>query len=89
METLLLSREEAGRQAEALYQGGIRRAVETPDNIGKMVVIDVATGEYSVDPLGFDAAQRLRRLNPSARLVALRIGYDVAAALGGILHRVA
>ena len=88
METLLLSREEAGRQAEALYLGRIRREVETPDNIGKMVVIDVATGGYSVDTLGFDAALRLRKINPSARLVALRIGYDVAAALGGILNRV-
>jgi hypothetical protein len=89
METLLLNREEVARQATTLYENVIRPQVETPENIGKMVVIDTETGNFAVDALGFDAANSLRRGNPNARLFALRIGYNVAASLGGIMERTA
>ncbi|MBC8139397.1 MAG: hypothetical protein H8F28_26265 [Fibrella sp.] len=87
METLLLSREEIARRATTLYEDSIRSQVETPENIGKMVVIDAETGKFAVDELGFDAANGLRRDNPNARLFAIRIGYNVAASLGGIMER--
>lgn len=87
MEDLLQSREEIASQATTLYENVIRSQVETPENIGKMVVIDSETGNFAVDALGFDAANSLRRSNPNARLFALRIGYNVAASLGGIMER--
>ncbi len=87
METLLLSREEIARRATALYENAIRSQVETSENIGKMVVIDTEAGRFAVDTLGFDGANDLRRDNPNARLFALRIGYNVAASLGGIMER--
>jgi hypothetical protein len=89
MDTLLLSREEVGRRAMALYEESIRSQVETPENIGKMVIIDVETGNWSVDELGFDSAAALREKNPHARLFGIRIGYNVAASLGGIFKKVA
>ncbi|WP_363267928.1 hypothetical protein [Okeania sp. SIO2B3] len=52
METLLLSYEEVAKIAEQLYQSNIRAAVEIPENIGKMVIIDIETGDYSVDKNG-------------------------------------
>lgn len=88
MESLLLSRDAAGRRAETLYRAGIQSVVDTLENLGKLVVIDIDSGRYLVDQEGFEAAHALRAGRPKARLVALRIGYDVAAALGGGLHRV-
>jgi hypothetical protein len=87
METLLLSREEIARRAREWYDKHIRSQVETPENIGRMVVIDIETGEFGVDDLGFDAATQLRTKNPHARLFGLRIGYKVAATLGGVMER--
>lgn len=88
MQASSLSREEAGHRAQALYEDKIRWAVETPENIGKLVVIDIETGDYGVDELGFAPADALRAANPSARLIALRIGYNVAASFGGLMERV-
>ena len=88
METILLSREEVARRAKALYETTIRGEAEREENVGKMVIIDVETGEWGVDETGLESAHRLRRKNPNARLFGLRIGYNVAASLGGIMERV-
>ncbi len=89
METLLLTREEVGRRALQLYEESIRTEVETPENIGKMIIIDIETRHWAIDALGFDSATELRQKNPNARLFGIRIGYNVAASLGGILQKVA
>lgn len=88
METILLSYEEVGKIAEQLYQNSIRAAVETPENIGKMVIIDIETGDYSVDENGLKAADYLYEKNPLARLFGIRIGYKVAVSFCGNLERV-
>ena len=88
METLLLSYEEVGKIGEQLYQDRIRAAVETPENIGKMVIIDIETGDYSVDENGLKAADYLYEKNPLARLFGIRIGYKVAVSFCGNLERV-
>ena len=87
METLLLSREEVARRAKLLYQETIREQVETEENIGKMVIIDIETGDFAFDKLGLASADALRAKNPAARLCGIRIGYDVAAVFGGIMER--
>lgn len=88
METLLLSYEEVGKIAEQLYQNSIRAAVETPDNIGKMVVIDIGTGDYYVSKDPLEAANYLYEKNHLARLFGIRIGYNVAVSFGGTMERV-
>ena len=52
MQAILLSREEVARRAKQLYENGIRRKVEVEENIGKMVIIDIETGDYEVDKTG-------------------------------------
>lgn len=49
MQAILLSREEVARHAKELYQNSIRQEVEREENIGKMVIIDIETGEYAVE----------------------------------------
>ncbi len=88
MEATRLSSEEVGQRGEALYEQRIRAEVETEENIGKMVIIDVETGEYEVDERGIGAARRLQSRRPNAVLYGKLIGYDVAEALGGVMERV-
>ncbi len=42
------SSEEIERRGKELYEKGIRARVETPENIGKLVSIDVETGDYEI-----------------------------------------
>jgi hypothetical protein len=88
VQTILLSHEEVARRAKQLYENSIRQNVELEDNIGKMVVIDIETGEYEVDKTGLQAARHLSEKNPKARLFGIRIGYNVAASFGGVMERV-
>ena len=88
MQTILLSHEEVGYRAKQMYESIIRQQVESEDNIGKMVIIDIETGNYAVDKDGLQAARHLGEKNPTARLFGLRIGYNVAASLGGVMERV-
>ena len=87
MQTILLSREEVARRARELYEASIRQHVEQEENIGQMVVIDVETGEYRIDKTGLASARYLRGKRPHARLFGIRIGYNAAASLGGIMAK--
>jgi hypothetical protein len=88
MQAILLSSEEVAKLPYQLYENRIRREVETEVNTGKMVIIDIETGEYEVDEAGIKAARNLYAKNPYARLFGIRIGYNVAASLGGVMERV-
>ena len=89
METLVLTREEVARQGKALYQERIRAQVDTPENLGKMAIIDIETGDFEIDDLGIDSAEKLHARHPHARLYGVKIGYATAEALGGMLERTA
>ena len=75
MQAILLSSEEVANRAKELYDNGIREQVETEENIGKMVIIDIETGEYAIDETGRESANYLRNKNRFARLFGIRIGY--------------
>ncbi|MBH8562741.1 hypothetical protein I8748_11210 [Nostoc sp. CENA67] len=87
MQTILLSREEVGRRAKELYENNIRQQVEREENIGKMVIIDIETGDYAVDKTGIESARYLRNKHPLARFFGIRIGYKVAASFSGEMER--
>jgi hypothetical protein len=89
MQAILLSREAVAQRAKRLYERNIRQEVEIDENIGKMVIIDIETGDYKVDENGLRAADYLSEKHPNARLVGFKIGYNVAAAFGGgIMERI-
>jgi hypothetical protein len=79
--------EEIRRRGEALYEERIRALVETPENIGKLVAIDVETGDYNVGDDTISATQPLLDKRPGAVLFGIRIGYNAVYALGGALRR--
>jgi Putative addiction module component len=84
----VLSLEEVAKRARELYNSRIREQVEQEENIGKMVIIDIETGEYGVDETGLESSRKLQAKNANAQLFGLRIGYNVAASLGGVMERV-
>jgi len=88
MQAILLSREEVARRAKQQYESSIRHKVETEENIGKMVIIDIETGEYEVDKTGLQASRKLSKKHPNARLFGIRIGYNVSVSFGGFMERV-
>lgn len=77
---------ETGRLARQWYEK-LRPIVETPENIGKQIVINVQTGDYEIDDSGLAASHRLFDKDPYAPLFAFRIGYNAVYSLGGVLTR--
>lgn len=83
-----LSSEQIGRRGEELYTAKIRAQVETADNLGKLVSIDIETGEYEIgEDTSLDAPQRLQARHPGAAIYTRRIGYNATYALGGVLEQ--
>lgn len=80
-----LSDAEIDRRGQEVYEQDIRGKVETVENIGKQIVIDVETGEYEIDSDGLAASRSLLAKHPDAALFGARIGYDAVYALGGAL----
>lgn len=79
---------EVARLADEFY-AKVRAQIETPENIGKMLTLDVDTGEYEIDERGIESSFRLQAKHPGARLFGIRIGYKTAATFGGIMERIA
>jgi hypothetical protein len=83
-----LTPEQIRARGQEWYQRHLRALVNTPENLGKQLIIDVQTGDYAVDTDGVAASRRLKERHPGAVLYGLRIGYDAVYALGGVLHRI-
>lgn len=79
---------EVARLGQESYDERIRSVVETEANIGKLVSIDVETGDYEIgEGTGLDATRRLHEKHPGAAVFTIRIGYNAVYALGGVLQR--
>src|SRR4051812_40223397 len=74
--------EEIARRGEELSEQQIRAKAE-PGNLGKIVVIDVETGDYEIDEDHLAANRRARAKNPNAVLYGLRIGYPAIGKISG------
>lgn len=80
------SSEEIVQRGEEFYERYLRERVE-PLFEGKILVLDIETGDYEIDEFSLPAADRLRAKSPDAVLYAKRVGYDAVYALGGTLRR--
>ena len=83
--------EQAKTQSEPAWEiyYRLRDKIETPENIGKLIIIDANGGDYEIadDDLGLAQCRRLRKKNLKADLFALRIGYKTTASFCGDLER--
>ena len=82
------STEEIVRRGEELYEDGIRAKVEQ-GNTGKILVIDIETGDYEIDDDHLQATRRALAKHPGAPLYGMRIGYPALGKIGswGNLNR--
>ena len=86
----IFSSEEISRLGEDLYRRHLQTKVETQENIGRLISIDIETGEYEIgDDKSLEAPRRLQQKHPGAALYIMRIGYNVVDSFGGIVERVA
>ena len=76
------SADEAGRRGTELYEKRIRSLVET-GNIGRILAIDIESGEYAVADERYDACKVLIDKNPDAQIWTLRIGHIAVEKFGG------
>jgi hypothetical protein len=68
------SKEHLAEQGQALYEAGIQQQVEA-GNEGKIVAIDIETGDFEVDETVMGATDRLFERHPDAQPWGIRIGY--------------
>lgn len=69
-------------KGQAIYREKIRPLVH-PQHKGKMVIIDVATGDYEMDESAGAAADRLLERRPGCYTHGVRVGYKVPYSFGG------
>jgi hypothetical protein len=79
--------EEIRRVGEEIYERNIRGKVETEENIGKLISIDIESGDYEIDPDPLAAGRRLQERHPGAAMYGKRIGYDAVYAIGSSIAR--
>lgn len=68
-----LSNAEIGRRGDEIYDRVIRAQVE-PEKNRQIVVIDVDTEDWEVDPDEITAARRLEAKRPNACIWVMRVG---------------
>ena len=77
------SNEEIARRGAMLYHQQIAPKVENTHNLGKVVVIDIETGDYEIDEDPMAATDRALTKHPNAALFGLRVGFDAVEGFGG------
>ena len=74
--------EEAERLGEQVYERHIRPRVEATHH-GKIVAIDVDSGDYAIADTGLAAADALRKRHPALDVWVVRVGYPTLRTFGG------
>jgi hypothetical protein len=84
------SDEEIRQRGQDLYEKQIRARVETEANIGKLVSVDIETGDYEIgDDGSIEAPLSLHSKHPGAAIYTIHIGFNAAVSLGGVLEQTA
>jgi hypothetical protein len=81
------SAQEMGRMGRELYEARIRKLVETEENLGKIISIDVETGDYEIGDSALSSSDAILERKPDAQLYGMRIGYNAVYAIGGAISR--
>jgi hypothetical protein len=76
------SKEEFAQRGDDLYETRIKSQIET-DNQGKIVAIDLETGDFEVDESEIVACDRLEKRHPDAQIWIVRIGSNYVRRFGG------
>ena len=81
------SKEEFARRGDEIYETQVRPQVEA-SNRGKIVAIDLETGDFEVDASEIAACDRLEASHPDAQIWIVRIGSRHVRRFGGRIQKV-
>src|SRR5260370_29608193 len=81
--------DEISRIGHELYERNLRAQEETEGNIGKIISVDIETGDYEIGDDLIETTKRLLVRHPDAAIWSERLGYNAAYAGGGSLQRTA
>ena len=76
------SKEEFARRGDEIYESQVRSQVEE-GNYGRIVAIDIETGDFEVDQSEIAACDRLEARHPDAQIWIVRIGSRHVRRFGG------
>lgn len=76
------SKQEFARLGDEIYERDIRPMVER-DHQGKIVAIDIETGEWEMDTDEITACERLKARYPDAQIWIVRVGSRYVRRFGG------
>ena len=82
------SKEEFARRGDEIYASQVRVQVEE-GNHGRIVAIDIETGDFEVDASEIAACDRLETRRPDAQIWIVRIGSNHVRRFGGRTRRTA
>lgn len=80
------NKEEFAQRGDVLYESQIRQQVEE-GNHGKIVAIDLETGDFEVDASEIAACDRLEARHQDAQVWIIRIGSRYVRRFGGRTKR--
>lgn len=80
---------EVCERGQAIYQSQIRSLVDTEENVGRLLSIDILSGDYEMgdDFHHIETVFCLRARQPNAVVYTLRIGYNAVSSRGGRIQR--
>ncbi len=79
------SPDEVVARGKALYEKDIRAQVET-GNVGRLLLVDLTTGNWVMGEDRIEMARQLRARNPQAQNYGMRVGYPTTTAIGTSLR---
>jgi hypothetical protein len=80
------SKEEFAQRGDLIYQTQIRPQIEA-NNRGKIVAIDLETGDFEVDVREIAACNKLEARHPDAQIWIVRVGSRHVRRFGGRTKR--
>ena len=80
------SKEEFAQRGDKIYESHVRQQVEE-GNQGKIVAIDLDTGDFEIDASEIAACDRLEARHPDAQIWIVRIGSRYVRRFGGQTER--
>lgn len=80
------SKEEFARRGDEIYETQICQQVEA-GNYGKIVAIDIETGDWEIDSSEVAACNRLEARHPDAQIWIVRVGSRHVRRFGGRLKK--
>jgi hypothetical protein len=75
-------KEEFAKRGDALYESAVKPHLK-PEDDGKIVALDIDTGEYELDQNELTAGDRLRARLPRSQIWMVRVGSRYVHRFGG------